>query len=218
MTAYIVLEQGKSTTTVTRESVLSEGDSGLLVGEKWKTTELAKLTLVSSANDGAHSLATAWVGTEQAFDPNSITFIDEMNQKAKLLGLSQTYFLNETGLDLSSTTAGAYASANDVARLFYRTLSSYPEIFETTSSRQLILKSENKTHVIKNTNAGVESIPGIIASKTGYTPIAGGNLVVAIDAGVNHPIVAVVLGSSIEGRFSDMEKLLAATIDHVSGQ
>jgi D-alanyl-D-alanine carboxypeptidase len=52
----------------------------------------------------------------------------------------------------------------------------------------------------------------LIASKTGYTDLAGGNLAVAFDAGVNRPIVIAVLGSSREERFSDVEKLASAVL------
>jgi D-alanyl-D-alanine carboxypeptidase len=44
--------------------------------------------------------------------------------------------------------------------------------------------------------------------KTGFTDLAGGNLAIVFDVGLAHPVVAVVLGSSEEGRFSDMQKLV----------
>ncbi len=62
--------------------------------------------------------------------------------------------------------------------------------------------------MVKNTNEVVQNIDGLIASKTGYTDLSGGNLVVAFDAGLNHPIIVTVLGSSQEGRFSDTLKLI----------
>ena len=63
-----------------------------------------------------------------------------------------------------------------------------------------------------STNAFIDKIPNVIASKTGYTDLAGGNLVVAFDAGLNRPIIISVLGSSQEGRFADALKLIDATI------
>jgi D-alanyl-D-alanine carboxypeptidase len=55
-----------------------------------------------------------------------------------------------------------------------------------------------------------------LASKTGYTDLAGGCLVVAFNAGINHPIIIVVLGSSPDGRFSDVLNLASTTLAYIS--
>ncbi len=218
MTAYMALGAGEAIATVSRQAVGEEGDSGLLVGEKWNLPDLVKLTLVSSVNDGADSIAAAWVGAEKT-KGNEASFVDAMNAQARNFGLSQTYFLNETGLDISTETAGAYGSAEDIAKLFYKTVTAYPAIFEATSRLELTAYSlERKKHVVTNTNGDVEKITGIIASKTGFSALSGGNLAVIIDAGLNHPVVITVLGSSFNGRFSDVEKLVAAAILAVSNE
>jgi len=64
--------------------------------------------------------------------------------------------------------------------------------------------------------APLGAIPGIIMGKTGYTDLAGGNLAVVFDAGVGHPVVAVVMGSTQDGRFSDMKQLVSASIAAVN--
>jgi D-alanyl-D-alanine carboxypeptidase len=46
--------------------------------------------------------------------------------------------------------------------------------------------------------------------------LAGGNLVIAFDAGINHQIIAVVLGSSFDGRFKDIETLVSTSIKELS--
>lgn len=51
-----------------------------------------------------------------------------------------------------------------------------------------------------------------MASKTGLTDLAGGNLAIAFDAGLGHPIVVVVLGSTEDGRLTDVENLVDATL------
>ena len=84
-----------------------------------------------------------------------------------------------------------------------------PEILEVTSYNKLELKSEdNKIHNTENTNEIINKIPWVIASKTGYTDLAGGNLVVAFDNGMMRPIIISVLGSTKEGRFKDMKNWL----------
>jgi D-alanyl-D-alanine carboxypeptidase len=63
----------------------------------------------------------------------------------------------------------------------------------------------------------VNRFPDLLLSKTGYTDLAGGNLVIVYDAGINHPIAIVVLGSTEDGRFTDVSQLIAATLAHFGG-
>lgn len=70
-------------------------------------------------------------------------------------------------------------------------------------------------HQVKNTNEAVERFPGLIASKTGFTSLAGGNLAVAFEAGPMYPIIIVVLGSTLEERFNDIEKLIWASLEYL---
>jgi D-alanyl-D-alanine carboxypeptidase len=216
MTARVALKGGMDVAVVTKEAIREEGDNGLLVGEEWWVPDLTRLTLVSSSNDGAHSLAAAWVAVKEA-SGEKFSFVDAMNEEAKSLGLAETYFLNETGLDVSSSVSGAYGSAKEIAKLLYATVTMYPNIFEATSKGKIkALSIGDKIHELKNTNGGVEKTIGIVASKTGYTTLAGGNLAIVIDAGVMHPVVVAVLGSSEDGRFTDVSKLVDAAVQAVS--
>jgi D-alanyl-D-alanine carboxypeptidase len=54
-------------------------------------------------------------------------------------------------------------------------------------------------------------------SKTGYTDLAGGNLAVVFDAGIGHPVAVVVLGSTKEERFTDVQRLVRATSAQFAG-
>ena len=89
------------------------------------------------------------------------------------------------------------------------------EIIEATKYQVLNINSFNKTHEAKNTNVNVNQIPGLIASKTGYTEMAGGNIVIAFDSSIGKPIIVVVLGSSEEGRFKDISALVDASLKYV---
>jgi D-alanyl-D-alanine carboxypeptidase len=62
----------------------------------------------------------------------------------------------------------------------------------------------------------LNKIPSLIASKTGFTDLAGGNLAVIFDAGFEYPIIVVVLGSSQTGRFTDVEKLVNLSLRKIS--
>jgi hypothetical protein len=46
--------------------------------------------------------------------------------------------------------------------------------------------------------------------------MAGGNLTVAFDAGLAHPVIVTVLGSTQEGRFEDVKNLVDATLDYLN--
>ncbi|HEY5383246.1 MAG TPA: hypothetical protein VIJ88_01685, partial [Candidatus Paceibacterota bacterium] len=133
------------------------------------------------------------------------------NRDASQLGLSHTYFLNSTGLDLTADTSGAYGSAYDVARLAAAFLKQYPQYFELSSAPSISVEASGRTVTANATTLPLQDIPGFIGAKTGYTDLAGGNLVMAYDVDINHPLIAVVLGSTEAGRFTDIRTLVDAS-------
>ena len=61
----------------------------------------------------------------------------------------------------------------------------------------------------------LSQIPRVLASKTGTTDLAGGNLAIIFKPNPTKTVVAVVLGSTPAGRFSDMLKLTKDTISQL---
>ncbi len=214
MTALSALNQMPETTIVTvgQNAIKEDGDNGLRVGEKWPLSDLLKFMLVGSSNDAAAAIASA--------KENKVDFLENMNKFAKDLNLSKTSFLNETGLDLSVDQSGALSSARDIANLAGYFYAKYPDIFKSTGSPEFKVKSESGlNHLIGNTDILVSRIPEILASKTGYTDLAGGNLVLIIkikpdQTETERLFSLVVLGSTIDGRFGDMEKLISGTTEY----
>jgi D-alanyl-D-alanine carboxypeptidase (penicillin-binding protein 5/6) len=203
--------------TITARAIKQDGDSGLSDGEVFSLQDLTDLTLISSSNDGAYALAAAAGSTLTTTGDAPKTFVDAMNIRAKELGLSQTYYKNPTGLDMSQTEAGAFGSARDMAFLMEYIITKHPDIISLTRDGQKTIADESGTeHTVDNTNESIGQIPGLIASKTGYTDLAGGNLVVAFDAGLNHPIIVSVLGSTFEGRFNDVVELIKRAQQYVT--
>ncbi|MEQ1500034.1 MAG: serine hydrolase [Parcubacteria group bacterium] len=206
--------------TIRKEFLEEEGNSGLLANESWKLKDLLDFSLIVSSNDGARSIASVIGATKlqtDNYDLGRREFISKMNDKARELGLKQMYFTNENGLDVG-TTSGGYGSAVDVSNLLQYIMKNNPDILEATRYENLKINSQTQTHSAKNTNTDLTNIPGIIASKTGFTEMAGGNLVVAFDSSLGRPIIVVVLGSTQEGRFEDVEKLVKASLDYVVGE
>lgn len=202
MTVLVALADHEpgSLITISQNALNQEGDYGLWVSEKWKIENLARFTLIGSANDGAYALTEGDTG-----------ILEKMNEKAKKIGMENTLFLNSTGLDADSEKAGAYASARDANVMAMYALKARPEIFSVTSWPEISLKSESGfQHNIKNTNIIMGDIPNLLFSKTGFTGLAGGNLTVIFKNKDGHEIAITVLGSTFAGRFSDIEKLVNA--------
>lgn len=210
----------ESAITIDSRALATEGESGLLPGEVWNFKDLADLMLIVSSNDASTAIANA--AGERLLEeesPDSVEtspyalFLNQMNTKAREIGMQDAYFENSSGLDLDAETRpSAVASASDVTKLFTYALLEYPSILNHSRFGSYSVVSLNgRNFQAENTNELIDSIPGLLASKTGYTAQAGGNLAVVVDVGLMRPVVIVVLGSSREGRFSDVEKLYDIT-------
>jgi len=200
MTALVAIEYFDPDTqvTITEKTLKTEGDEGLLVHDRLSVASLASLTLVSSSNDGAEALANV---------TNRETFIAQMNERARELDLVQTSFFNPSGLDINERLSGGYGSAADIAHLLLISVQTAPNIFAPTIKPIF----HTSSYRVKNTNNRIDDITGLIASKTGFTDLAGGNLAIMFDAGLAQPIIVVVLGSTPDGRFDDAYNLANAT-------
>lgn len=213
----------KVMTVVTAEELLSDGDivpitaralatpgeSQLRQFEEWEYRDIIDLTLITSSNDAATAIAEAAGARIEGEGDIVERFVERMNQKAVEIGMEHARFENPTGLDeQAETRAGAVASPLSVAKLFTYALEEHPHTVQHSRFQDYDFVSLNgrRWHV-ENTNEIAESLPGLIASKTGYTLLAGGNLAVVVDAGLIKPVVIVALGSTVDGRFSDVQEL-----------
>ena len=202
MTVEVVLSLKSPDTPVqiTRSDLSPSGDSGFRVGQTVMLGDLIKFALVASSND-AMEAAAASLGDG---------FIDKMNTAAAAMGLTKTRFFNATGLDINQKASGAYGSAYDVARLAAVFYKNHPDFFELTTRADVSIDQNGKELRAAATAAPLQNIPGFVAAKTGYTDLAGGNLVAVFDLEPGRTVVAAVLGSTREGRFSDAVILLEA--------
>ncbi|MBI2628026.1 MAG: D-alanyl-D-alanine carboxypeptidase [Candidatus Niyogibacteria bacterium] len=205
MTALLTEENiGKEAViSVSRRAISAEGDDGFLAEEIFRRDDLRDAMLIHSSNDAAYALAEHFGWDE---------FIKLMNQKAAFLGMAQTFFFDPAGLDFSKTSAGAYGSAGDLMILLGYLMENHPQVLEATRLPFLKIESlEGNKHRFTNTNRLIYEIPQFLAGKTGFTDIAGGNLAVVADIGINQPVGIIILGSSEKGRFEDVLKLYQAT-------
>jgi len=198
--------------TIPADAAELEAPHMFQAGQTFTLTDLARLTLTASLNDGAVAILEA-VAKQQ-----NKTQADALAGAAAALDLGQTYAVNGSGLDVSSALSGGYGSARDLALLAGALVNAEPAVAAATTERTAVARSTSGTvFTVKNTDPIVDSVPQILLSKTGYTDLAHGNLALVFDVGVNHPIAVVVLGSSKQARFTDGSALIAATFAHFAG-
>jgi len=200
-----------TTITITPDDLAPEGSSGLVAGETYSLTSLERIALVASSNDAAQAITQTIAVHEQKKDRDLLASV------ATALGLMQTRVNNGTGLDISQNESGAYGTAYDIANLAGAVVDKNPTLaLATTRSTVSISSQSGQTISLPNTNHYISGIPNPLLSKTGYTDLAGGNLVVVFDAGLNHRIAVVVLGSTYDSRFSDVRTLVSKTLEYLA--
>lgn len=198
--------------TISQNAISVEGPHTFSAGQTFSLSDLARLTLTASLNDGAVAIASA------AAERESRSESDMLASAAAALNLSQTYAVNGSGLDVNTIISGGYGSARDLARLAGAIVEKAPVIAEaTTQSFAKAVSVGGTLFSVKNTDPIIGSIQRLLLSKTGYTDLAGGNLALVFDAGINHPVAVVVLGSSLKERFTDGVALVAAVLAHFAG-
>lgn len=169
MTLLLVMEaieEGKIKYTDTvraSANACSMGGSQIYLeeNEEMSVEELVKSVVIASANDAAVALAEYISGTEEAF-------VEQMNKKAKALGMNNSFFENTNGLD--DTVEHHLTSARDIA-IMSRELIKYPKITEYSSIWMDTIR--NGEFGLTNTNRLVRFYKGATGLKTGSTSKAG---------------------------------------------
>jgi D-alanyl-D-alanine carboxypeptidase len=154
--------------------------------------------LVQSSNSDADSLGEIY---HNSFGQD---LLNDSNSLLKSMGIGDTYLTNLTGLDNEDGTASNIGSAESIAKVFAFMYENYREVFEYTMFNRL----ETNSGVIQNTNRSTDETFGILASKTGFTYEAGGNLGVVVSPEPGSAYVVLVMNSTKEGRFEDVKKLV----------
>ncbi len=203
---YEALEEGtitKETIVTTTDHAASMGGSQVYLepGEQQTVETLIKCICISSANDACVAMAEHLSGTEEAF-------VEEMNQKAKELGMNDTNFVNCCGLDAEGHVSSAY----DIALMSKALMTRFPDITTYTTTR-----IDSMTHTTKkgtsefgltNTNKLLTSYEGITGLKTGSTSKARYCLSATATRN-NIDMIAVVLSApDTKTRFKEAATLL----------
>jgi D-alanyl-D-alanine carboxypeptidase len=167
---------------------------GLRPGRHVRAEVLLQGLMIASGNDAAVALAIGGAGSERAW-------VQRMNRRARLLGLTCTHFADASGLDPRDRSCPA-----DIAALAERAMAEprlqriarrpYARVWPG-AGRRITLYSTN--HLLR------QRYPGAIGLKTGYTLSAGHCLVAIIQRGPRR-IGIVLLGSKTDA-FMDARRI-----------
>ncbi|MFC4304204.1 D-alanyl-D-alanine carboxypeptidase family protein [Cohnella boryungensis] len=225
MTEYLVsmaVKQGKLSwddkVTIGENAAKQIGSRILLAqGDQHTIKELYIAMAVYSANDATVQLAEEVSGSEEAF-------VKLMNETAVELGMTQSHFINSTGLDRAdmpekyrptSVEGETMMSARDAATLAYRIIKDDPEFLETAKIQEYKFRQRDK-EPMKNWNWMLGSnkdnptlrkfaYEGVDGLKTGHTSSAGNCFTgTALRNGTR--LIAVVMG--VPGGVNDGKRFL----------
>ena len=144
---------------------------GVAKGEMYYIEDLLYSLMLESHNDSAVVLAEHVAGSVE-------DFAAMMNQKAKELGLKDTYFITPNGLDAFDETGIHASTAADLALIMrYCIQNSYKreEFLHITQTKHYSFQdaSGNRTFLCNNHNAFLDMMEGVLSGKTGFTADAG---------------------------------------------
>ena len=201
MTAYLVFEalyQKRLTmgqqVKVSKKAWQASGSRMFLEPDSEVSVEdLLKGLIVQSGNDAAIVLAEAVAGSEAQFTVM-------MNREAKRLGLSDTNFVNATGLP----DPQHYSSARDLLTLASLIISRFPGHFALYSLREFTYNDISQY----NRNKLLGRDPHVDGMKTGFTESAGFCLIATAQRAGRRLLSVVIDAGSDNGRTSESQKLL----------
>lgn len=186
VTALVTVQRGDSGEVVAvSPAAAATGGGGLdlQVGQRYTVEQLLYALLLTSSNDAAVALAEHEAGTER-------DFVALMNAYAGDQELRHSHFVNAHGLD----TPGHYSSARDLGRIA-RLLLGVPALAEIVATPRTTIQGPGGAVLLENRNVLLESYPGAIGVKTGFTAGAGDTLVAAARR-QHRLLIAVAMGSA----------------------
>ena len=168
---------------------------GLMPGETVSVHDLILGLVTRSANDAATVLAEALGG-----GGSEGAFVERMNQKARLLGMTHTFYRNPSGLpDPDQIT-----TARDMARIALALYHDFPREYRYFATREFVFRGD----VIKTHNHLLEWYQGADGIKTGYVHASGFNLAASAVRDGRRLIGIIMGGTSARSRDDIMANLL----------
>ena len=200
MTAMVILDRGldlEQRVILSRDDVdtLKGTRSRLRTGAALTRNELLLLALMASENRAAAALGRTYPGGMEAF-------VLAMNVKAEELGMSDSHFVEPTGLSPANVS-----SARDLARLV-DAAHGYQLIREYSTRDQATVTAFGRPLRFRNTNGLVRSSQWEIGlSKTGYISEAGRGLVMHVRLASKDLIVVLLDSWGKKSRIGDANRI-----------
>ena len=186
----------QDTVTVSANAASMGGSQVYLAeGEQITVEELVKSACVSSGNDAAVALAEYVSGVTELF-------VEQMNNKARQLGMNDTHFVNCTGL----TADGHVTSAHDIALMSRELILHHPTIRNYTTIWMDTIR--DGAFGLSNTNKLVRYYEGCTGLKTGYTASAGYCMSATAEKEGMELIAVIMKGETSDKRNNDAKALL----------
>lgn len=178
--------------TITEDDVLAEGNAGnFSPGETFTIGDLVKAALVVSSNDAADAIARFY---------GYGNFIQAMNKKAGEIGLKNTTFEDPSGLSFINQ-----GTANDLKKLMGYISDHHASLLRLTTEKETTIEELGRKS--KRSLININAFSGqadFMGGKTGYTPLAQGNLI-SIFNYQGRKLLFIVLGA--EDRFAETKRL-----------
>ena len=203
---YDALSEGKihkEDVVTVSEYAASMGGSQVFLeaGEEQTVDTLLKCIIVSSANDACVAMAELIAGTEEAF-------VQQMNERAKGLGMKNTVFKNCNGLDAD----GHVTTARDIALMSRELITKYPDVYEYTKIwMDTIIHKTKKGESefgLSNTNKLIRQYSYATGLKTGSTGEAKFCLSATAQKDGIDLIAVIMAAPDVKARFADAQTLL----------
>ncbi len=184
------------TVVTASEHACSMGGSQIWLepGETMTVNDLLKAAVIASANDACVALGEMIAGSEEGF-------VALMNERAKQLGMTNTHFVNCTGLDAD----GHLTSAYDVALMSSALIKH--DLIKDYSTIWMDSLRDGKSELV-NTNKLVRFYEGTTGLKTGTTSIAKYCLSATAERNGLELVAVVLAGDTSNDRFNGAKKLL----------
>ncbi len=201
MTAYVVfreLEEGnislQDQVLVSKKAWKTPGSRMFIeVGKKVSVDDLIRGMIVVSGNDACVALAEHIAGSEESF-------VSLMNEQALRLGMTNTHFVNSTGLP----DPDHYTTPGDILKVTRALIREFPQYYSIYSQREFTFNKITQ----KNRNRLLWRDPSVDGVKTGHTKSAGYCLVASAKR-EGMRLLSVVMGTkSEEARAEESQKLL----------
>lgn len=186
----------EGTVTVSKNAASMGGSQVYLSeGEQITVEELLKAVCVSSGNDASVALAEQVSGVTELF-------VQQMNNRAKELGMVDTCFLNPTGLPAEGHVTSAY----DIALMSRELILHHPDLRRFTTIWMDTIRGGE--FGLSNTNKLIRFYEGATGLKTGSTDAAGYCISATAERSGMELIAVVLGGETSQQRFEDAKTLL----------